>query len=103
MRVRRDRQTHYAQFKNELAAAVPLFCVRPALACGLRIRALNRAGDYACVLVPKKDHWPQWARFVEAGKVFGIYPNQLEHLVERAEKRMKRQGLKHHDALRGTY
>ena len=72
------------------------------LRADLRIRALNRVGDYACVLVPKKNRGPQWGKFVEAGKAFGIYPNQLEHLAERADKRIKRQGLKHHDALHAT-
>ena len=68
----------------------------------LRIRVLNRAGDYACVLVPKKNRGAQWDKFAEAGKAFGIFPNQLEHLAERAEKRIKRQGLPHHDALHAT-
>ena len=80
----------------------PYFASSQRLHADLRIRALNRAGDYACVLVPKKNRGPQWEKFVEAGKVFGIYPNQLEHLAERAEKRIKKQGLKHHDALHAT-
>ena len=69
----------------------PYFASGQRLHADLRIRALNRAGAYACVLMPKKDRGPQWARFVEAGKVLGIYPNQSEHFS------------KHHDALYATH
>ena len=60
------------------------------LRADLRIHALNRVGDYACVLVPKKNRGAQWDKFVESGKAFGILPNQFEYF------------LKHHDALHAT-
>lgn len=94
------RTTH--NLKMSWLRLFPYFASCQRLHADLKIRALNRAGDYACVLAPKTYRGPQWARFVKAGKAFGIYPNQLEHLVERSEKRMNRQGLKHHDALHAT-
>ena len=83
------RTTHHLKMRRSRLFSYFASCRR--LHADLIIPALNRAGDYACVLVPKKDRGPQWARFVEAGKVFGIYPNQLEHLS------------KHYDALYATH
>lgn len=81
----------------------PYFAAGHGLNATLRIRALNRSGDYVCELLSKKDRGARWALFAQMGREFGIFPNQLEHLAERAEKRMKQSKSKYHDALQPNH
>ena len=60
------RTTHHLKMRRSRLVSYFASCQR--LHADLIIPALNRAGDYACVVVPKKDRGPQWSRFVEAGK-----------------------------------
>ena len=80
----------------------PYFAAGHGLNANLRIRALNHFGDYVCELLSKKNRGARWAMFAQMGREFGIFPNQLEHLAERAEKRMKQSKSKYHDALQPT-
>ena len=53
----------------------------------LRIRALDRSGEYVCELVAKPDRGPAWRDLVWRAREFGIYANELEGLAVRADKR----------------
>lgn len=59
------------------------------IASDLRIRALDRSGEYVCELVAKPDRGPAWRALLLQAREFGIYANELEGLAVRAEKRQR--------------
>ena len=53
----------------------------------ISIRAVNHSGAYVCELTAKRDRGQAWRDLVLRARQFGIYENELEGLVIRAEKR----------------
>ena len=85
-----DRLTGKRELHNRRRAWLRLFrhfAPLHGIASDLRIRALDRGGEYVCELVAKPDRGPAWRALLLQAREFGIYANELEGLAVRAEKR----------------
>ena len=80
--IMRHKNQGMAQIQHMIA---PLHGIRS----NLCIRALDRTAGYGCELVAKPDRGPVWRELVLRAREFGIYENELEGLVLRAEKRKR--------------
>jgi hypothetical protein len=82
-----DRLHHTRQAKNRRASWLVLY--RPFARLNginqmLRIKALDRSGNYGCELIDKEPP-DMWAQFVRLGEHYGIAEAELSALYQRAQ------------------
>ena len=85
-----DRLTGKRELHNRRRAWLRLFrhfAPLHGIRSSLCIRAIDRAGGYACELIAKPDRGSLWRELVLRAREFGIYENELEGLALHAEKR----------------
>ena len=59
----------------------------------LKIHALDRHGNYECVLIQRIDRGDDWRQFVRLGRLFDIRERELRHLARRVRAHPSLQAL----------